>query len=85
MSVLIATLMFPKCLNKQQGKQNNAILDWFQTSQSLEIVLPFGKVFVNMLSRNVYVLVSCAKENGFLGGSLWTINSFSTYFQVAGH
>ena len=74
------------CLNKQQGKQNNA--NWFQTSQSLEIVLPFGKVFVNMLSRNVYVLVSCAKENGFLGGSLQTINSFSTedsYFQVAGH
>ena len=36
----------------------------------------------------MFVLVSCAKENGFLGGSLRTINSFSTedsYFQVAGH
>ena len=40
-----------------------------------------------MLSRNVYVLVSCAKENGFLDGSLRTINSFSiedNCFQVAG-
>ena len=89
----VATCCYPNvpevlcCLNKQQGKQNNASLDWLKISQSLWIVSPFGKSCVTILSRNVRLLVSCGKEDGILGGPLWTINSFSTEnncFQVAG-